>query len=303
MSMRRLAMSLTALALGGAVAYLPTAAVSQSTGGTATAHDIYYQGGDGSNPAAITITAGSAVTISYPSGANMHSAHFTPAALPSACTGTAGVVGPTASDATAPSVMSPGWSDSCTFNTVGVYRFYCDRHGSFDPSTGNVGGMSGTITVVGTGTGTMGTTGTTGGTGPTGTVPYTPPGGASSGVSGSTGASPPAAPGSAHALDLRAAARTLHAAAHQKGARVTGSLSSPGAGVRVEIDLLSGRTVVGRLVRTTTRASTVRFSIALSAKQARSLRRRHRMKVIVRASLSAAGAASGSATRTVTLSA
>jgi len=34
-----------------------------------------------------------------------------------------------------------------TFPTVGLYKFYCSLHGSYDPSTGQLSGMAGTIAV------------------------------------------------------------------------------------------------------------------------------------------------------------
>jgi plastocyanin len=277
MSMRTIAASVAALALGGAAAAVPTVAVSQSAGGTATAHDVYYQGGDGSNPAAITITAGSTVTISYPSGLNMHSAHFTPAALPSACTGTPGVVGPTASNSAAPSVMSPGWSDSCTFNTPGTYRFYCDRHGFFDPATGTVGGMSGMITVTGTGTQSTTTTTTT----------------------------PPAPPGPTDAA-LRATAGSLAARSSQKGTAVAAKLTSAQAGLKVTVQLLlrgaHAEVLVGRTALTTTGAGSVSVRVALNASGRRSLRHRRHLRLTVKATVSASGLTARSASRTVSLS-
>ena len=279
--MRKLAMSLTALALGGVAAYLPTVAVSQS-GATpqVTAQDFQFASGTQSSNPTIDIQVGGSVSFSYPSGTSTHNVDFSTPPAQVSCNGSP-----------APFPSSPqgqGWSGTCVFTTAGTYMFHCDHHPF----------MTGTVIVSGsTSTGSTGTSGTTGGTGTSGNPPGTPPGAPSPGGGSTT----PAAGNGAPALDLASAARSLHFAAHQRGTQVAGSLTSPGAGVDVVVTLLSGHTVVGRLARTTTNAPTLHFTVALSSAGRRSLRRHHRLTLTVRVSLSAPGSTSRSTTRTVTL--
>jgi PKD repeat protein len=83
----------------------------------------------------VTIAPGGTVSFSYPTGGSGHNVVFgdgdtgTPGAQPSSCTQTAG-----AAILPAPPLpqfsMPPGWAGSCTFNTAGTFKFYCQAHQS-----------------------------------------------------------------------------------------------------------------------------------------------------------------------------
>jgi PKD repeat protein len=88
----------------------------------------------------VTIAPGGRVDFNYPvgDGANQHNVVFGDADNPSAslpqptaCTLTAAPfpVGPTNGPAPLPTIaLGPPWAGFCTFNTAGVYKFYCQVH-------------------------------------------------------------------------------------------------------------------------------------------------------------------------------
>jgi hypothetical protein len=102
--------------------------------------------------------------------------------------------------------------------------------------------------------------------------------------------------------------------AAQRGASVTGSLdvSADGAGGRLEIDVFakgaaitrakrSSSVLVGRVVRSSVSAGTVKFSVKLDAKARSALRRQRRLALSVRITFTSSGGRTVSVTRSVVL--
>lgn len=87
------------------------------------------------NPASLTVSSGTQVTFNWPVGSVGHN-----------------VVPSSANPLAAPESGGSGtlrsypFSFAVTFNATGTFRFFCSSHGQQDGS-GNVSGMSGTITV------------------------------------------------------------------------------------------------------------------------------------------------------------
>jgi plastocyanin len=269
---RKLYLPLVGL-IGAAVAAIPTLAAGSSPSSTASFTAVDYAWDvSGSTATEATIAQGGTVSFSYPSGMNDHNADFGAGPKPSSCTQTAGAnsgsVPPLPNQPTA-----PGWTGSCTFDTAGTYTFHCDLHPY----------MTATIVVQapGTTTTTTSTPPTTTTTPTSTTIPSTTP--------MSTGTSSPLAGDPAKAIAL---------AASQHGTVVHGSVkvSAAGASGRLEVDLFASsralgglrrptRVRVGRLVRDSVRAGTVRFSIPLDAAARRALRAQKRLTLTTSISL------------------
>ena len=309
---RTAGLALIALA-GAAVAIVPTLASGQGAPSTASfaAMDTtgvygashYWQSNTGGSQA--TIAQGGTVTFSYstgtaPQGSTTHNVDFSPAqfnnpATPT-CTQTAG-----SNSGSVPPLphtpTGPDWSGSCTFTTPGTYQFWCDLHMS---------SMEGTVVVQGSGTtGTTGTTTSGGGgtTGTTGSPGGTTPGGTTSGTTGtgSSGTPPPAGT----ALAGATVART------QKGNSVHGSANVTQAGSTLTVNLQvaaaslarsKAPVSVGRVVRHSVGPGRVTFSVPLSARARRALRKHGKLVVTVKVRVVGPAGTVGSVTRKVTLS-
>jgi hypothetical protein len=193
-----------------------------------------------------------------------------------------------------PSTGQTHWEGSCTFTKSGTYDFYCSVHGK---------PMSGTVTVGSSGTTTT-TTGTTGTTTTTPTTPTTPTiltstGGGGSGAGGysSPGSnSSGQQPGSAVSSLAGSAA---HVASVQRGKAVHGSVVVATGGSQLTVEVLantaqlagagSHRTRVGRQVRTGLKAGKASFSVSINRRARQALRKRGRLGVLVRLTLTPPG--------------
>jgi plastocyanin len=283
---RRLALALAGL-LGAAIAVVPSIASGDppSTGSFTAVDDAWQANGGPGNSA--TIAPGGTVTFSYPSGFSQHNADFGSGSQPTSCTQTAGAN----SGAVPPlphTFTSPGWSGTCTFNTPGTYTFHCDLHL----------GMTGTVTV-----GTTDTTATTA-TETTGTTEATTTSTTTTTPTTPTSVPPPTEPTIPITPSPPSSpAGAIKAAATQHGSTVHGSVnvSRSGAGGRLEVDLLSGKRRVGRLVRTQLQAGTVRFSVPLGVAASHTLRRRGRLTLTVQVIVRSRTGATARAARRVTL--
>jgi plastocyanin len=161
------------------------------------------------------------------------------------------------------------WSGECTFPTAGQYDFICPLH-DIPP----IGTMRGTIRVVE----------------PTPTpTPATLP-----------DAVPTPAPTTAPTVDTQTSL-TLTLASRQRGKRVRGQVAVLQAGSRLVVTLRVRRVRVGRVVQSSTRAGTVRFSVPLDAKAKRVLRTRKRLDVTVAVALTPPGARTITRTQKVRL--
>jgi hypothetical protein len=190
-----------------------------------------------------------------------------------------------------PTSEMTGWEGKCTFPNPGTY--------SFESSTLFNGGGSENYTkyeivVEGAATGTTPTTPTT--TTPTTTTPTTP--------------TTPSEPG--HGTPLEGGSKALKLAAVQRGSTVHGSIkvSQASVGGRLEVDLLasgaslakaghSPRVLLGRLVRSSLYAGTTSFTVPLSAKGKAALRRRRRLALTVKITLTPLHGAAVTLTRGV----
>ena len=190
-----------------------------------------------------------------------------------------------------PSTPKTPWSSNCTFANAGEYEF--ESQELFNDGTFNYTKYKVIVETTG-GTGTTPTTPTT--TTPTTTTPTTPmmPGEPSEG-------SP-----------LEGGSKALKLAAVQHGSSVRGSvkISQAGAGGRLEVSLFAagaslakaGRSPqvrVGRLVRSSLKAGSVSFSVALSAKGKAALRHRRRLALTVKITLTPLHGAAVTLTRGV----
>jgi plastocyanin len=246
-----------AAVLGVAVAVLPALAASETTPTVEAVNHpatLYTEEKHSWSPPQTTVLAGGAVTFSNPS-TTFHGVEWVGGPAKPSCEEGAGKV----PVGTSPAASGTKWSGSCTFSQAGTYTFYCTVHG---PE------MTGTVTVDANGT----TTTTT----PTTTTPTT------------SGESPSGSP-FAHSPSLRSS---------QRGGVVKGSLDigQAGAGDRLEIDLLaksaslanarhSTRVRVGRLVRGSVSVGRLSFAVKLNAPARRALRRKGRLAVTVKITL------------------
>lgn len=194
-----------------------------------------------------------------------------------------------------PTSEMTGWEGKCTFPNPGTY--------SFESSTLFNGGGSENYTkyeivVEGAATGTTHTT-------PTTTTPTT----TTQGPAGGSG------PGAAPASPLvGSSSEAVKLARAQHGSSVRGSveISQAGVGGRLEVDLLasgaslakagrSPRVLLGRLVRSSLYAGTTSFTVTLSAKGKAALRRRRRLALTVKITLTPLHGAAVTLTRGIVL--
>jgi plastocyanin len=89
----------------------------------------WFQDGDSSDPAdsSVTITPGATVSFAYPAGSSSHNVVFSSGGPTSCAQKTGVVVFPTAPPVPQ-NALPAGWSGECTFNTPGIYTFYCSAH-------------------------------------------------------------------------------------------------------------------------------------------------------------------------------
>jgi plastocyanin len=256
--------------LGAATAILPAIASSETS---PTVEAVNGSGPYGEphswSPTQATVLAGGTVTF-VNSSATLHGIHWSGGPATPSCSG----VPVENSEA--------NWKGTCTFAQPGTYTYYCTVHG---PE------MHGTIVV--NESGGVTTTTTTGTTGTTTTTTTTPPPLEESPLVGS-------------------ASQALKLAKSQRGTSVKGSvaISKAGAGDRLEIDLLAQSTSlakakhhaavrIGRLVRSSLSAGKLTFSVKLSAKARRALKRHHRLALTVKVVLTPAGGKALTITRSV----
>jgi hypothetical protein len=194
----------------------------------------------------------------------------------------------------APESPKTGWEGKCTFQNPGTYKF--------ESSTlFNEGGSLNytEYEVVVESAGTTPTTPTTPGGGGTTTSPTGPAGGSGPGAAPSS----PLVGGASEAVKL---ARTQH------GSSVHGSvkISQAGSGGRLEVGLFAAgaslakaghaaQARVGRLVRSSLEAGSVSFSVPLNAKGKAALRRRRRLALTVKVTLTPVHSAAVTVTRAV----
>jgi plastocyanin len=236
------------------------------TSGSFTAVDLSW-GVTGTGASSVHVDPGSVVTFGYPSGFSAHNADFG-ANAPSSCTGMPGT--PTAA----------GWSGSCTFNNTGTYTFFCDLHAS----------MTGTVLV--------------------GDVPDPPPppsGGGGGGGGGSNTGGDTAGGGGSTSDPLSG----LKLAKTQKGSKVTGSIASVAAGSALSIEITAKPSAlktsstkpvrVGRVVKSDLPSGTAKFSIKLSSKALRAIKKKGKLAVTVTIKLTLQGGSTAKTTKSVTL--
>lgn len=276
--------ALAALA-GAAVAVLPALAASPSEARLEVDENCveadwpcWALPGSGANPAPaskVTIAAGGEVMF----------ADKASTAANIAWTGTA----PTCSPAVPVSPASPktDWEGTCKFEQPGTYKFESSTLFDGGPSLNYT---KYEIVVEAASTGTTSTTTTT-------TTP-------------TTTATAPSEP--AHGSPLEGGSRALKLAGSQRGSTVHGSIkvSQAGSGARLEVSLFAtsasltkvGRAAaqrVGRLLRSSLNAGDVSFSVPLSAKGKAALRRRRRLMLTVKLTLTPQHGAAVMLTRTV----
>jgi plastocyanin len=288
---RRLLMPVLAL-LGASIVILPAVAGSE-TSPTITAENVggFYGEEHRWTPAQTTIASAGAVTLSNPTEVK-HGVRWVSGPATPGCDG--GV--PVGTTATA---SNTNWSGSCTFTAAGVYTFYCTVHGA---------AMAGRITV------TAGETTPSGAT--TTTTPISP--GTGAGTGGPSGGGAPGAPnalgsgGSSPFLGSPARALRLAASQHGRSVRGAVAVSQAGAHGSLEVDLLARRASlgraghsaqvrVGRLVRSSLAAGTVRFSVALNRRAKAALLRKGSLALSAKVLLKPVGGSAASITRRVVL--
>jgi plastocyanin len=250
------------LLLGVATALLPAIASSETTPTVEAVNTagsgLYAEEHHSWSPSQVSVGAGGVITFSnsseVPHGIEWRSA------LKPTCEEGAGKV----PVGTSPAASGTKWSGTCTFSQAGTYTFWCTVHG---PE------MTGTVTV-----NPNGTTTTTMTTVPS--VPSTP-----TGTTPSPKVEAPSSP--------LVGAPSLRASQHGTSVRGSLDISQAGAGARLEVDLLansaalakakhSARVLVGRIARSSLAAGPQSFSVQLSAKARRALKRRHRLALTVK---------------------
>jgi plastocyanin len=185
-----------------------------------------------------------------------------------------------------PASATTNWEGKCKFEQPGTYKF--------ESSTLWPEYTKYEIVVEGTATGTTPTTPTT--TTPTTTMPTTPTTLSELG----------------HGSPLEGGSKALKLAGNQRGSTVHGSIkvSQAGTGGRLEVGLFaagaslakaghSGQVRVGRLVRSSLKAGNVSFSVSLNAKGKAALRRRPRLALTVKLTLTPPHGAAVTVTRGV----
>jgi plastocyanin len=258
-----------AAVLGAGVAVLPALAASESTPTVEAVNHpatLYTEEKHSWSPPQTTVLEGGVVTFSNPSTIP-HGVEWLGGPAKPGCTSGVPV-------GTTEAASGTKWSGSCTFMQAGTYTFYCTVHHAE---------MTGTIVVNPDGTTT--TTTTT----PTTTTTTT------ESPSGSPLAKPPL---------LRS---------KQSGGVVKGSLdiSQAGAGNRLEIDIFApsaslaaakhpAHIRVGHLVRGSVSVGVLPFSVKLTAKARKAVKRHHRLVLRVSIKLTASSGKSLTVPRSVT---
>lgn len=221
------------------------------------------------------------------------------------------------------------WKGNCTFSKEGTYTFYCSYHGTSMSGTVQVNANGTTTTTTSTSTTTTTTTTPTKTTTTTTTTTPTSTTTSSSSTTEpvttsttTTSAAPPPATttavtttsnppgGEEPRLESPIAAVSIPSA--QRGSAVHGSVqvSSAGAGGSLEVEALAAgaslakrkhrpaRVRVGRMVRSSVSAGTVRFSVPLNAAAKRAERRHHRLALTLRIVLTPTHGKASTVTRT-----
>jgi plastocyanin len=248
----------SALLFGGAVAVLPGLAGARYDAPptvTAGTNNLF-------SPMQASIQAGGRVTFANAPINFGHNVHF--------------VIAPTAPqcDSSLPSSPSTAsWSGSCTFTVPGSYTFICDRHGHYDASTGQVTGMSGTITVSGGGTTTTTTTITT----TTATTTTTP------------------------STAVAAAASGLTVRSSQRGRAIRAGIAVSLPASTLTAELLYRGKPLGHVTKAGLAAGRLKFTVRLSAGGRALLQARRTLKLTLRLTVTAAGASPTTVVRKITL--
>lgn len=257
------------IAAGAALAALavavPQLAAAQGQAPAVVAHDYYFQAPDGSRtPASLSITAGGSVSFAYPSGFSQHDVHFTGGPVAPSCVGsTATAQAAFDSPGHSATPTAPGWSGSCSFSAAGDYSFRCSLHPSL---------MYGVVHVAA----------------------------ASSPGSGSAGGgSPPASP----------AVSDVAVAAAQRGRAVSGAVTLIQAGSALTVDAyiphatlaVAHSALVGHVSYASLAAGVRRFRVVLNGAARSALRRRHRLALKLKLTITPPSAPAVVVTRRVTL--
>ena len=273
---------LLAAVLGSAVAVLPALAASSAVKLEVNENCVEPNwpcwATPGSNQPAFNTTVASGGTVTFvdrKTAANI------------AWTGAAPTCEPSVPVAPAP--PRTGWEGKCTFETPGIYKFESSTMFKEKTIYTNIDYTKYEIVVEGS-TATTGTTGP-----PTTTTTTTSPAPSESPLAGSP-------------------SQAVKIAKSQRGKFAKGSidLSGAAAGDRLEVDLLARsaslatarhgtRVRVGRYVRNSLSAGKLTFSVKLSAKAQRAIRRHHRLALTVEIVLTPAGGKALIVARSVTL--
>jgi hypothetical protein len=191
-----------------------------------------------------------------------------------------------------PTSAMTNWEGKCKFEQAGTYKF---ESSTLFNEGGSLNYTEYEIVVEGA------TTSTT----PTTTTPTTTP-------TTTTPTPTPSEPGPGSGSPLEGGSKALKLAAVEHGSSVRGSvkISKAGVGGRLEVDLLaSGASLaraghspqvrVGRVVRSSLYAGTTSFTVPLNAKGKAALRRRRRLTLTVKVTLTPQHGAAVTATRNV----
>lgn len=274
MMRKRLSYLALAAVLGVGAAVLPALAASESTPTVEAVNhpaSLYTEEKHSWSPPQTTVLAGGVVTFSNPSTIP-HGVEWVGGPAKPGCTGGVPV-------GTTETASGTKWSGSCTFTQAGAYTFYCTVHHAE---------MTGTIVVNADGTTTTTTTTPTTTT-PTTTTPTTE--------------SPSGSP-----LAKRPLLRSKQSGGVVKG---TLDISQAGAGNRLEIDVFarsallaattrSARTRVGHFVRGSVRVGALPFSVKLTAKARKAVKRHRQLALSVSIVLTSSNGKSLTVPRSVT---
>jgi plastocyanin len=245
------------VALFGALVGVPALASARGDTPTVTAGDNPAPHFDNAD---VSIQTGGTVKFEYAGGGVPHDVVFTSGSPD--CTGLPPKL---------PEYDLDGWSGSCRFDTAGTYKFECEWHPTLmtgtvkvdDPSAG-----SPTPTVIG------------------GTPTPTP----------GPGATPTPGPGTNPPAPQSTLKGAVTLARSQHGSRVRGAVKVKAAKSRLEVGVwvpkskLSGgkshkAVRVGRFLKASTAAGSVRFSITVNAKARKALKRARRLALTVSVAL------------------
>ncbi|HET7297025.1 MAG TPA: hypothetical protein VFI66_07765 [Gemmatimonadales bacterium] len=271
----RLRYLLLAAVLGAATAVLPAIATSAETPTVSGLETNKW------SPMEVTISPSGSVIFKNASKTDKHGVVWESGPETPSCSGV-------------PSTGQTHWEGSCAFAKSGTYDFYCSVHGK---------PMSGTVTVgsSGTTTTTTDTTGTTTATTPTTpttpTVPTSTGGGGGAGGYSSLGSNSSGQQPRSAVSSLAGSA--AHVASVQRGKAVHGSVVVATGGSQLTVEVLantaqlagaaSHRTRVGRQVRTGLNAGKAFFSVSINRRALQALRKRGRLGLLVRLTLTRPG--------------